>query len=397
MPQYTVKNDKGREVTFEWHGQGEPTDADLEEVFAAAEPERSWTDTALDAAPTIGGLAGGVAGGKTNPLGIALSGMGGAAGEAVRQIGNVARGRMDQVPSTPFAQLKQIGMEGVKQAGLEGAGRGVSGLVAGGAKMLYRGLLKPSKAVRGEFGDVAADLLKNRRLITRGGADAAETAVDASSGAAERLIRGASPTATDIPAKEIVSEFAPVVQAVRDRVRAGVVPESELAKIGERGARLVKTAGGGAGRGVGITEAQSLKKAAQDAAAGAYKQMRAGNIKQLGTDDLLDAATARGFKQGLEKRVPGLGPQNKMTQGLIGQLRALQDAVGRTGNHLPFGSVSDLAAMTAGSVIPGAGVVGKAATMAGPGSAMAIGANELSRLPMAQIVRAMQLAQLQDQ
>jgi hypothetical protein len=36
MPRYTVKNAEGREVTFDWHGQGDPTDADMEEVFAAA-------------------------------------------------------------------------------------------------------------------------------------------------------------------------------------------------------------------------------------------------------------------------------------------------------------------------------------------------------------------------
>jgi hypothetical protein len=37
MPQYQAKDAQtGKTVTFEWHGDGEPTDADMEEVFAAA-------------------------------------------------------------------------------------------------------------------------------------------------------------------------------------------------------------------------------------------------------------------------------------------------------------------------------------------------------------------------
>lgn len=36
MPRYTAKNDAGRKVTFEWDGQDAPTDADMEEIFAAS-------------------------------------------------------------------------------------------------------------------------------------------------------------------------------------------------------------------------------------------------------------------------------------------------------------------------------------------------------------------------
>lgn len=37
MPRYTVENNEGKRVTFEWASKTAPTDADLEEVFAAAD------------------------------------------------------------------------------------------------------------------------------------------------------------------------------------------------------------------------------------------------------------------------------------------------------------------------------------------------------------------------
>jgi hypothetical protein len=289
--------------------------------------------------------------------------------------------------STPaFEAGKHKLREGILGGGMVTAAPGaVSGgvnLLQGLGRRLYRGLLKPSKAVRQEFGDVVPGLITKRRLITKGGADAAETAVDQSAQVADDLIAAAAPTAAPIPPTDVIREFGDVVRATTDRVRAGVVPSSDLAKIGARSRRVVRTARTTqSGVGVDLPEAQRLKKASQEAATGAYRQMRAGHAKQLSTDDLLDAATARGYKSAIEARVPGVREQNAATQALIGESRALEDAVGRTGNQLPFGSVSDLAALSVGHLHPALGAAGKMSTMAGPGSAVAIGLNEAGRLP----------------
>lgn len=346
-------------------------------------------DVAEDWAPTVGAMAGGAAGAAgglvTAPV---TAAMGGAAGTGVR---NLIRGLRSGKGVDLSETAGEMATEGAKQGAMELAGGAAGRALKGVGTRLYSGLLKPSKAIRREFPTVVDDLIQNKRLITPGGwfgggLRGAEDDVAAAAAKADDLIRQAAPTAPTVQPREIIGEFGDVVQAVRDRVRAGVVPEGELAKVGERGRRLVRTTR--TGPGLEITEAQRLKKAAQDAAAGAYRQMRAGNIRQLGTEDLLDAATARGLKGALEAKVPGLRAANQATQRLIGQERALADAVGRTGNHLPFGSVSDLAAMGAGAAGgPLTGLAAKASTMAGPGSAAAIALYQAGKLPYAQLLR----------
>lgn len=275
--------------------------------------------------------------------------------------------------------LDGAGGGGVVTSAPAAAGQQGLKILNGLARRLYTGLLKPSKAVRQEFGDVGAGLLDKRRLITRGGAESAETAVEQAAKRADDMIANAPQPSQGVPANRVTSEFKDVLDAVKARVDAGVVDPSELDKVAQRVSRIQHTANASGGR-IDPVRAQTLKRTSQDAAQGAYNQMQRGNAKMLSTDDLLDAATARGFKGGLEDIVPGIKAANKTTQGLIGESKALTEAVGRTSNHLPFGGVSDLAAMMAAHTNPLLGVAGKVSTMAGPGSAAAIGINEVGRL-----------------
>lgn len=285
-------------------------------------------------------------------------------------------------PTTSQMEMTKRTSEGILGGGVMTAAPAAAKeglkLVSGLARRMYSGLLKSSKAVRQEFGDVAPGLLDKRRIISKGGAEAAETAVDDSAKVATDMITNAPKPSPGVPARRVVQEFRPVRDAVKARVDAGVAPASELSQIGER-ARRIRQTGQAAGGRIDPVRAQTLKKTSQEAAEGAYAQMQGRSKKMLGTDDLLDAATARGFKGGLEDIIPGIGAQNRNTQALIGESRAMADAVGRTNNHLPFGSVSDLAAMSAGAANPILGVAGKLSTMAGPGSAMAIALNELGK------------------
>jgi hypothetical protein len=60
MPTYTAKDEEtGREVTFEWNGDGEPTEADMADVFAAAEkqgtpPEQDAVKGKMQAYASVG-------------------------------------------------------------------------------------------------------------------------------------------------------------------------------------------------------------------------------------------------------------------------------------------------------------------------------------------------------
>jgi hypothetical protein len=278
-------------------------------------------------------------------------------------------------------RMAEGAMGGGVTSAAPGAATGGVKVLQGLGKRLYSGLLKPSKAVKQEFGDVVPGLLEKRRLITRGGAEAAEGAVEQSAKVADDMIANAPKPSPGVSARRVVQEFRPVKDAVQARVDAGVSPASELSKVTDRAKRIRGTARQSGGR-IDPQRAQTLKRTSQDAAQGAYRQMERGNAKMLGTDDLLDAATARGFKGGLEDIVPGIGAQNQATQRLIGESRALTDAVGRTSNHLPFGSVSDLAAMGAGMANPALGIAGKLSTMAGPGSAIAVLMNEVGKRGM---------------
>jgi len=266
---------------------------------------------------------------------------------------------------------------GAGEGALEGFGQGVGTALRVGGKALYSGALKASKALRNEFPDLVQQLMDNGRLITRGSAEAAEDAVSVSSQKADALTAAAVPGSTNMSVLEVARPFIKVDDRVTKQVRAGVLPDQEKRKVVARINRMFQEAGN---LGYSLSEATELKRVAQDAATGAYNQMRRGNISQLSTEDLLDAATARGFKEAIERRVPGVREANLETQKLIGQSSALNDAVGRTENQIPFGNVSDLVAMRAGSLSdPLLGTAVKAGAFAPTASALAIAANRLGK------------------
>jgi hypothetical protein len=104
----------------------------------------------LDALPMIGGMVGGLAGGRVTPAAIVLSGLGGAAGQGVKEVADAAQQPIRRVSGgmealrEANAPLMRMAKAGVTQAGLEGVGQGVSRAVGGTAKAVYRGYLKPS-------------------------------------------------------------------------------------------------------------------------------------------------------------------------------------------------------------------------------------------------------------
>lgn len=119
----------------------------------------------VDALPSILGTAFSLAGGsKALPTGMALSALGGAAGESARQVIRSVQGQFDQVPETITGRLKKIGGEAVGQGGMEAVGRGVAGVVSPVAKALYGVAMRPAKALRTKYGTL--------NLINQGFGDA---------------------------------------------------------------------------------------------------------------------------------------------------------------------------------------------------------------------------------
>ena len=104
------------------------------------------------------------------------------------------------------------------------------------------------------------------------------------------------------------------------------------------------------GKGIDVVQAQAAKEAAQDAAYGGAGQVKARVKKQPSAGDLLDEATARGYKKAVEKRVKGVAEQNVVTQNRLGNLRAVEKAVSREGKRAPVGARDAVAAITGGGL-----------------------------------------------
>lgn len=326
---------------------------------------------------------------------VASHGTSGASGTGIERLDRL----IEEHPS--FMGLVQSAESG----GLSGpAPELVSGAIKKGAERIYSGLLKPAKAVRESFPGVVKTALKERVPISAGGLSKITDRMAKSRQTAMGMVKDAEAIGTPgVTGQQAVSEFPEVVKELRKRADIG--QPNELARVGQRGKALFRTANRGPD--IPLTRAQELKETAQEAASGAYRQIERGGSKQLSADDLLDKATATGLRKGIESRVPGIGAQNARTQELLGVTRALEDATAREANNLGIGGMRDLIAAGAGGALGGAaGGIPGAAGGAGAGllirmlstpsmgSRMAIGANEIARLPIDELIRMAQLQSL---
>lgn len=210
---------------------------------APTEPKSSLLDTALKAAPAVGGMVGSFAGGsKLSPAGMALAGVGGAAGEAVRQVGQSLRGDFSDVPETVMGRLGKIGTEGLKQGGIEGVGRGA----VTGVKTLARGVMRGAipKGIANKFPqlDVAQEAL-NRNAVPGLGASARRINRQSRAANAERV--AAARTVPDLTARQATSGH----RALYDDAVSARMPDRARAVVDDvRGIRR-ELAGGLSGEG----------------------------------------------------------------------------------------------------------------------------------------------------
>jgi hypothetical protein len=337
----------------------------------------------IDNLPSVGGMLGGLAGAAGGPVVAAgTAALGGAAGRLGQRAISGLQRRSDAV-----SDLGEMAGDAAKAGAKEGAITAVGGAVgaglAGGARRLYQGLAKPSKALRQEFPDLIPTALKERIPLTQGGARKIEGLVARSADQADNVVAQAERAgASPIQAREVIKEFQPVVEKLRKRVDIG--QPSELAAVGERGRRLMRRPA------PQLTRAQALKREAQEQAQAAYKARDLGNKTVLSADDLLNEATAKGLRKGVESRAPQVGPINAQTQARLGVDRMVSDAVSREGNTLAINGLRDVAAIGGGAGLgslagaPGAGAVGglllKLLSTPSTGSRAAILANDAARL-----------------
>ena len=365
--------------------------AEFREEAAPEHPHARVARLVGENLPAIGGAIGGLLGAAGGPgVAAGTAALGGAAGRA----GQHVIGGLQKRPVPQGTDLAaDLGTAGATQGAVQLVGGAMGGALAKGARRMYQGLAKPSKALRQEFPDVIDTAVKERIPLTQRGAQKVEQKLGASSAKAREVITQAEQAgAPPVQPREVVSAFPSVVKELRKRADIGQAPQ--FGAVGARGQRLMASHGRS---GIPLSRAQELKQTAQTSAQGAYRAKDRGVAKELGAEDLLDEATAKGLRQAIERRVPDVAPINRQTQSLIGVDRMLTDALGREGNTLGVGGMRDLIAAGAGGGLGSAvgmpaegvaaGLLLRLLSAPGTGSVGAIGLNELSKLPHAQLLR----------
>lgn len=369
----------------------------------AAPAEKGWGETISEALPTVGGMAGSLLGGsKMSPVGMALAGVGGAAGEAFKQVADSVRGDFSDVPETVMGRLQKIAGEGIKQGGLEAGGRVIGAAVQPVAKALYGLALRPSKALMRDAG--GGKLLKGvRRIVDQGYGDNVMPS-GMGVGRADRLVKASVNEATQIAARspQKVSTQRVMQRATDDQAKravgeltsTGIAPKTD--KIAEQMGNLIDANPAE----MSMSQLLQVRRGAEDVAAPVFKAAKLpggpGRVA-TGSEPSVARSISGAAKQTLDD-VLGAPFQkvNQRTQARSAVKSAVDDASSRPNmlTNLLAGSVG--VASSGGDPMEAAknGIMLRllfSPTALG-GTALGIG-----KAPYSQLLRTAQLAQLQGQ
>lgn len=273
-------------------------------------------DKAVDALPNVGGVVGSFAGaGKWNPLGMAGAALGGAGGEAVKDIANAARGR-GYVPHSTGELAADMASAGAVQGGIQGIG---NGLVAPIAKGIYATGMLPLKALRDKYGlsKLISVGYKNNIMPTAGGAAKAGALVGASKAAQQGMetaydAGGGAPLSTLDAArrgvKPLMDQAYDVIESTGTKAEAPRrIAGSVRSVIGASPTRTAEEMG-------------AAKRTADAAADPAYAAARRGGpAVETGSDAALAKGWSKGYRETLNDAVgPQYAAQGQNTKTLYG-------------------------------------------------------------------------------
>lgn len=324
MPQYTVRDEaSGKVVTFDWSGTEPPGESDLADVFAEAvapvssheavptpDEARTWTDTAVDALPLIGGMAGGMAGAALGPLAIGTAAIGGAGGEGFRRTINALRGKgVDASAGETIAGITRSGAEqGIGQA----VGMGAAAGLAKAGKLAMRGAVGAQTALRRKFPTVDLEDIALREGVGLPGTDIPKAASAASKGVSAAGRAADAGGAAKIQPREITKGLRPLY----DRATQTRRPDAQR-EIVEAANSVRNTFRGG----IGVEDALATKS---DLASQASQVMQgAANPRSASTAKKILGAESRALGKAAKARGPGVGEALERSQ----ELMALEEAV----------------------------------------------------------------------
>lgn len=345
-------------------------------------PERTWTDTAVDALPMLGGAAGGLVGGIGGTVGgfgvggvpgaMGGAALGGGAGEAARQLVNRARGKA--APPTMGAAATDIGLEGGIQGALEGAGAVVMPVLKLGAQAVYRGYLKPSLARVNlpKAAQIVKNAIREALPVTEAGVQQAQSLITQLNAKVNDILGEVEGRTVDL--KDVANRVRAWARRAYDR--PGRDPNDLKAALAvadriDQHPSLPRVAG--------PTTTETVESAILDASGQPMTKVvekagpktvdsrvtlpQANQVKQDIQSAVGDkfglpggAATTRTEKTAsnvlrrtIERQVPEVGPLNARESRLIDVAAAIERATGREANKSPLIGVNTLASAAYGS------------------------------------------------
>lgn len=360
---YEVFSNTGDAVAF-----GGPMRAMLQSAYATPEERAQRMEETKQAAPALAATAATMyppVAAATGLMGVAArtgaAGMAGATAAA-------ATGR------NLWDAFKAGAEQAVMQIGGEGLAKGVTAL----GQRMYTGFLKPSRSVRREFPKVAEQLYEQGRGINQRSLDAANDAIESlRQEVDDTILRGARQNVPPIDTSDLMMAY----QEMMDYADRMIANKSQGPAIKQAIEKEFQYLARKIGKGVDVVDAQNRKRFFQSQADAAYEAVRRGQKSQLGWRDLMNMSVARELQNAIERRLPEVAAKNRQIQQQIGQARALSDALGRIDNHMPFGSVSDVVAISSGLASGSAltGAAAKLASTAQTGQAIATQMGQMGR------------------
>lgn len=362
------------------------TDQEISEALstppatARGKPARSWTDTAVDLLPAVGGTVGGIVGGiGGTAFGMGVGGvpgaMGGAAllggaGEGAKQLINRARGASD-VPTSATDAAGDIALQGGVQGALEGVGAAVGPALVKGGQAVYRGYLKPSLSAKNlpKADEIVRTAINESLPVTKAGAAQAQKVIGQLRTQADNILasmpgevdlhvvadklRTWARTVYDRPGRAPSDLEAAMEVANRIDKHPSLGPAAPAGTVSRGATSSYGTASwtvehNGKYLGSFDSEAQALKFIEDTLPANSARPVALTVANQVKRDMQSGASSAFGVKSGAEKSAekqgsrllrqdieavaPEVGPINARESKLIDAAKALERATGREGN-----------------------------------------------------------------
>lgn len=271
--------------------------------------QSTWTDTAIDWLPAVGGAVGGLAGNVPGAI------VGGMVGQRLKHYGEAYRGERP-LPALGTA-MKEVALQGGVQGASEGAGQLIGKAMSAVAPRLMQSALKPGvKALARDMRagapvpKVVQTLLDEGINVSPGGVAKLQDILETTNAGIEKAVAN-SPARID--PRTVAARVLPTAQKFSEQVD----PLKDLTAIGETVERFLDHPTLGSS-GLSVREAQQLK-------VGTYRMLKK-KYGQIGAASVeTEKALARGLKEEIATAVPDVSALNARE----GRILEALDAVGR--------------------------------------------------------------------